>query len=49
MAGIILVVVIVAYTGFVIYRKTKDVKAGKSCCDGCASCQMKDKCGSNKG
>ena len=44
MAGIILGVIIVSYTGYVIYRKTKDVKAGKSCCGGCSSCQMKDKC-----
>lgn len=44
MAGIILAVVILAYTGFIIYRKSKDVKAGKSCCGGCDSCGMKGKC-----
>lgn len=37
--------VIVAYTGYVIYKKTKDIKAGKSCCGGCSSCQSKGKCG----
>lgn len=45
MAGIILGVLIVSYTGFVIYKKTKDVKAGKSCCGGCSSCGLKEKCG----
>ncbi len=44
MAGIIIVAIILAYTGFVIYKKSKDVKAGKSCCGGCSSCPMKDKC-----
>jgi hypothetical protein len=44
MAGIILIIVILAYTGYVIYKKSKDVKAGKSCCGGCSSCAMKDKC-----
>jgi hypothetical protein len=47
MVGIILGVLIVGYTGFVIYKKTKDVKEGKSCCGGCSSCQMQDKCGKN--
>jgi positive regulator of sigma E activity len=45
MPGLILVILIIGYTGFVIYRKTKDIKAGKSCCSGCSSCQAKDKCG----
>ena len=46
MAGIILVVLIIAYTGFIVYKKTKDVKAGKSCCggDSCSSCPSKGKC-----
>lgn len=44
MAGIILGVLIIGYTGFVIYRKAKDVKAGKSCCSGCSSCPAKDRC-----
>ncbi len=44
MAGIVLGAVIIAYTGFVIYKKTKDMKAGKSCCGGCTSCSSKEKC-----
>lgn len=48
MPGIILVVLIIGYTSFVIYRKTKDIKAGKSCCSGCSSCQAKDKCGKSQ-
>jgi hypothetical protein len=45
MVGIILGILIIGYTGYVIIKKTKDAKAGKSCCDGCSSCQAKDKCG----
>ncbi|MGF7143713.1 hypothetical protein HNQ56_002140 [Anaerotaenia torta] len=45
MPGIILIVLILGYTGFVIYRKTRNIKEGKSCCDGCSSCGSKDKCG----
>lgn len=45
MAGIILAIIILGYTGFVIYKKAKDVKAGKSCCGGCSSCPMNEKCG----
>lgn len=48
MPGIILIVLILGYTGFVIYRKTKDMKAGKSCCSGCSSCQDRDKCESSR-
>lgn len=44
MVGIILGAVILAYTGMVIYKKTKALKAGKSCCCGCASCPSKGKC-----
>jgi hypothetical protein len=44
MVGIVLAVLILAYTVFVIYKKTKDVKAGKSCCGGCSSCPMNEKC-----
>jgi hypothetical protein len=44
MPGIILAVLILVYTGFIIYKKTKDVKAGKSCCDGCSSCPSKGNC-----
>lgn len=41
---IIIGLLILAYTGFVIYKKVKDTKAGKSCCGGCTSCGAKDKC-----
>lgn len=40
--------IIIGYTGFVIYRKTKAVKEGKSCCDSCSSCSYKSKCGTDK-
>jgi hypothetical protein len=46
MAGIVIAVLILGYTGFVIYRKTKDMKAGKTCCGGCSSCPSKGKCDS---
>lgn len=36
---------IVAYTVFIIYKKVKDTKAGKSCCSGCSGCPSRDKCG----
>ncbi|NLL00704.1 MAG: FeoB-associated Cys-rich membrane protein [Clostridiales bacterium] len=36
---------IAAYTGFIIYKKIKDFRAGKSCCSGCSSCPSKEKCG----
>ena len=45
MVGIVLAIVIISYTGFIIYKKSKDVKAGKSCCGGCSNCQMSEKCG----
>ena len=48
MPGIILVILIIGYTSFVIYRKTMDIKAGKSCCSGCSSCQAMDKCGKSQ-
>lgn len=44
MAGYLIGAVILAYTGYIIYKKTKDVKAGKSCCGGCDNCQSKNKC-----
>ncbi|MDD3172384.1 MAG: FeoB-associated Cys-rich membrane protein [Herbinix sp.] len=46
MIGIVLGAFIIGYTGFVIYKKTKDIKAGKSCCGGCSSCSSKNKCSS---
>lgn len=36
---------ILAYTGFIIYKKAKDVKDGKSCCSGCSGCPSREKCG----
>jgi hypothetical protein len=36
---------ILGYTSLIIYKKAKDVKAGKSCCSGCAGCPSKEKCG----
>jgi hypothetical protein len=48
MFGYIIGALILGYTGYIVYRKTKDVKAGKSCCGGCASCPSKGNCGSNK-
>ncbi len=45
MAPYIFGAIILGYTGFVIYRKMKDAKEGKSCCDrGCSSCPAKGKC-----
>lgn len=46
MPGIIIGILILGYTGFVIYKKTKDIKKGKSCCGGCSSCPIKEKCDS---
>ncbi|TAH71182.1 MAG: FeoB-associated Cys-rich membrane protein, partial [Anaerolineaceae bacterium] len=34
---------ILGYTGFIIYKKAKDIKAGKSCCSGCAGCHSREK------
>jgi hypothetical protein len=44
MAEFIIGALILGYTGFVIFRKAKDVKEGKSCCSECSSCPSKDKC-----
>lgn len=44
MAGIILGIIILTYTGYIIYKKTKDLKEGKSCCGGCDSCGARGKC-----
>lgn len=44
MVGFIIGAIIVAYTAYIIYKKSKDVKAGKSCCGGCSSCQSKGCC-----
>ncbi len=47
MPGIIIGTLIIGYTIFVIYKKSKDLKAGKSCCGGCSDCSMKGKCKTN--
>lgn len=44
MVEFILGIVILGYTGFIVYKKSKDLKAGKSCCGGCSSCSTKGKC-----
>ena len=47
MIGYVIGAVIVGYTAFIVYRKLKDIKEGKSCCQGCASCascQSKKNC-----
>lgn len=41
----IIMALILAYTGFVIYKKARNVKAGKSCCSGCSGCPSREKCG----
>lgn len=46
MAGFIIGALILGYTSYVIYRKTKDMKAGKSCCGGCSGCSSRGKCDS---
>lgn len=45
MTELIIGAVIIGYSGFVIYKKVKDLKAGKSCCGGCSGCGARDKCG----
>lgn len=45
MVAYIVVAIILGYTGFIIYKRVKDLKAGKSCCGGCSSCPSKGKCG----
>jgi hypothetical protein len=45
MPGIMIGVLIIGYTAFIIYKKAKDVKEGKSCCSGCSGCSSKNKCG----
>lgn len=37
--------IILGYTGFIIYKRIKDVKAGKSCCSGCSGCPSRNRCG----
>lgn len=44
MAPYIIGALILGYTAFIIFKKAKDVKQGKSCCDGCSSCSSRAKC-----
>jgi hypothetical protein len=44
MAAYIIVAIIIAYSGFIIYRKVKDLREGKSCCGGCSGCSSKERC-----
>lgn len=41
----VIMALILGYTGFIVYKKIQDVKAGKSCCSGCSGCPSKEKCG----
>lgn len=43
MHNIMIGTIIIGYTGFIIYKKNKDRKAGKTCCGGCVSCSTKGK------
>ncbi len=43
--AVVIAAIVLGYTGYVIYRKGKDLKAGKTCCGGCSSCKSKGKCG----
>ncbi|NLO09062.1 MAG: FeoB-associated Cys-rich membrane protein [Clostridiales bacterium] len=45
MLAYVLGALIIGYTGFILYKKAKDVKAGKSCCSGCSGCPSREKCG----
>ncbi len=45
MVEFVIAAVIIGYTGFVVYKRVKDLKAGKSCCGGCSGCAAKEKCG----
>ncbi len=45
MAELVIAVVILGYTGYVIFKRVKDLRAGKSCCGGCSGCAAKEKCG----
>ena len=44
MGEIILLGVILSYAGYVVYKKTKDLKEGKGCGCGCSSCPSKSSC-----
>lgn len=44
MTTILILIVISSYTGYVLYKKYKDIKKGKFCNCGCDSCPSKGKC-----
>lgn len=44
MGSIIIIAFIVIYSGFVILKKIKDIKAGKFCSCGCENCPSKSSC-----
>ncbi|GKX65371.1 FeoB-associated Cys-rich membrane protein [Inconstantimicrobium mannanitabidum] len=44
MIEIIIGAAIIAYAGYVVYKKYKDMKKGKFCSCGCDSCPSKIKC-----
>lgn len=44
MTTIVILVLIGMYTGYVLYKKYKDIKKGKFCNCGCDSCPSKSKC-----
>ncbi|WP_167958309.1 FeoB-associated Cys-rich membrane protein [Anaerosporobacter faecicola] len=44
MVSILIVAAIVAYAGFVIRKKVKDIKEGKYCSCGCSGCGMRGQC-----
>lgn len=46
-ATIIIVLLIVAYSGWVIYKKVSDTKKGKFC-GGCSGCSSGETCPSEK-
>lgn len=46
--GIVLGAMILTYTGYVVYKKMKDLKEGKSCCGGGSSCTSCDHCSSKE-
>lgn len=48
LATIIIVLLIVLYSSWVIYKKVKDARKGKFCGCSCDSCPSEKKCNSNK-
>jgi hypothetical protein len=44
MAAYIIAALVLGYTMFILIKKGRDLKAGKSCCSGCSSCPARGKC-----